>query len=311
MAGRAGRWASRVRRGSTEAGSAATKSEAPSRNAAETRASAADAMAAVAQGQRTAGEEIRRDARFLKAAARRLRFEAGSAWERIAKLQYGTARNGLKGLIKCLQKKRNNTRDQLVASFNRLGQVLAKFFTPDWNWRIVACGLAALVAAVHGFVLRVDDPILNVALSGVHKDVWTLVYVGLGAMVFLASALEESEYSKDDWEEKLQYWNSKARRSEAESKQPVSLLGGLKRRSYGAVGFYALLLLVPIATSCNVLLPEPAVDALRSPAPPYDPHVLGGATTLNHAILLLLVVAFIFPAVWVAGHLMKRRQDAS
>ena len=269
-------------------------------------------MATVAEGQRTAGEAIRRDARVLKAAARRLRFEAGSAWQRIAKLRYGTARNGLKGLIKRLREKRDEKRDHLATSFNRLGRVLAEFCTFSWNCRIVACGVAALVAAVHGFVLRVDDPILNVALSGVHEDVWTLVYVGLGAMVFLASALRRREYSiGDSAEESLHYWNRSVRRIGAESKLPVSFLAGFKRRSRWAVILYGLLLLVPVATSCNWPVSGTALDPLRDlSAPQWNPHFFWGFT-LDCAILLVLVVAFLLPAGWVLCRLAHIPQDAS
>ena len=204
LAGRADRWATKVKRGAGEAGSAATTPESPSSNAVEVRASAAEAMGTVAK-------VVRRDARE--------RFEAAYALPRIAVLRYGTARAGLKCLIMWLREKRGKKRDALATSFNRLGRVLAEFCTFSWNWRVVACGVAALAAAVHGFVARVDDPIMNVALSGVSEDVWTLVYVGLGAMIFLASALQWGEYSIGKSAEKsLRYWIRRARRRGTESK---------------------------------------------------------------------------------------------
>ena len=304
LAGRADQWAVRVKRGVAEAGSAVATPEPRSGKAAEARASAAEAM-------RAAAKAVRRDAKALKAAARELRFEAASALQEIAGLRYETARDGLACLIKCLRKKRDKKRDHLATSFNRLGRVLAKFCTLSWNGQVLACGVAALVAAVHGFIVRVDDPILNVALSGVGEDVWTLVYIGLGAMVFLASALEEKNYSIGKRAEDLRYWNKKARRIGTESKRPVSLLAGLKRRSRLAVFFYVLLLLMVIATSCNAPVPGLALDALRnSAAPPWNPLVLG-VITLDHAILLVLVVAFVLPAGWVLWHLQQVPKDGS
>ena len=307
LAGRADLWAVRVRRGAAEAGSAGATPESRSGKAAEARARAAEAM-------RAAAKAVRRDAKALKAAARELRFEAASALQEIAGLRYETARDGLACLIACLIKKRNKKRGDLATSSNRLGRVLAEFTFP-WNGLVLACGVAALVAAVHGFVVRVDDPILNVALSGVSEDVWTLVYVGLGAMVFLASALKAKEYSiGKQAEESLLYWNKKARRSGTESKRPGSLLAGLKRRSRWAVGCYVLLLLVVllIAMSGNAPVLGPELSALRNPAaPPWNPHVVLGVLTLDRAILLVLLVAFFLPAGWVLWHLLQVRQDGS
>ncbi|MCY4574590.1 MAG: hypothetical protein OXF01_17555 [Gemmatimonadetes bacterium] len=292
----------------------------------EVRASAAEAMGTVAEALRAAAKAVRRDgrelrrdgrelrwnARQLRWNARELRFGAASSLQGIAVLRYGTARVGLKCLIMWLREKRDEKRDHLATSFNRLGRVLAEFFTLSWNGRVVACGFAALAAAVHGFVARVDDPIMNVALSGVSEDVWTLVYVGLGAMVFLASALQWGEFSiGESAEQSLLYWNEKTRRIGTESIRPVSLLDRLKRRSRRAVGCYVLLLLVPIATSCNVPVLGPELVALRNPTtPPGNPH-LWGSLTLDHAILSVLVVAFLFPAVWVRRHLKRMAKDGS
>ena len=295
LARRANRWATEVKKGAGEAGSAATTPESPSSNAVEVRASAAEAMGTVAKA-------VRQDARE--------RFEAAYALPRIAVLRYGTTRAGLKCLIMWLREKRGKRQDALATSFNRLGRVLAEFCTFSWNWRVVACGVAALVAAVHGFVARVDDPIMNVGLSGVSEDVWTLVYVGLGAMIFLASALQWGEYSIESAEKPLRYWIRRARRRTTESKRPLRLLAKLKSRSRWAVVWYSLLLLVPIATSCNVQVLGPELVALRHPAtPPWNPHVLG--VPLDHAILVVLVVAFVLPAGWVLWCLQQMPEDGS
>ena len=284
-------------------GSAATTPESPSGNAVEVRASAAEAMGTVAEALRAAAKAVRRDAKALKA-ARKLRFEAASALQEIAGLRYGTARAGLTCLIMWLDEEFGRKRDHLATSFNRLGRVLAEFCTISWNWRVFFCGFAALVAAVHGFVARVNDPIMNVALSGVSEDVWTLVYVGLGAMIFLASALQWGEYSIGEREEELLCWNEKARRIGTENPNGVCLHANLKSRSHRAVYCYFLLLLVVVVIAVSGDWPwfGPAFNALRNPAtPPSNPHL--GSLTLDHVILLVLVVAFVCPALWILRHL--------
>ena len=314
MAARADRWAVRVRREAVEAGSAVALPESRSGKAAQTQTSAAEVMGTVAEALQAAAKAVRREAKALMASARELQFEARSALQGIAGLRYRIARNGLARLIACLLKEREAQREGLAASFNRLVRVLAEFATSPWNWRVLACGVAVLAAVVHGFVVRVNDPIMNVALSGVSEDVWTLVYVGLGAMVFLASALNAKEYSIGKRaEESLLYWDKKAKRSGTESNRPLSLLAGLKRDSRWAVFWYLFLLLVVVwsATSGSGPVPGPALNALQNPAPPpWNPDVLG-VLTLDHAILLTLVVAFVLPAVWVLWHLKQVPQDGS
>ena len=154
---------------------------------------------------------------------------------------------------------------------------------------------------------------MNVALSGVSEDVWTLVYVGLGAMIFLASALKEEDYSIGESAKKsLLYWNEKARRIGTESKRPVCLLARLKSRSQRAVYCYFLLLLVVfvIAVSGDGPWFGPALNALRnSAAPPWNPHLR--VLTLDHTILLALLFAFLLPAWWVRRHLKHMAKDGS
>jgi len=313
LGGRADRWATRVVKGAAKAGSVATTPESPSNKAVGVRAAATEAMGTVAEGLRRAAKAAQQDATALKAAGRELRFEAACALQRIAGLRYETARDRLACLIASLQEEGRKKRDHLATSFNRFGRVLAKFCTFTWDWRVVACGIAIWVAAVHGFIARVDDPILNVALSGVGEDVWSLVYIGLGAMVFLASALKAKEYSLGKrWEQSLLYWSRTARR-EGKGPKVLSLLTGLKRRSQWAIGCYAFLLLVPVLTAASDVTPVfgPALDALRTPDPPaWNPQVVG-VLTLDYVILLLLLVAFVLPAAWVLWHLTKLPENGS
>ncbi|MDE2783746.1 MAG: hypothetical protein OXK77_12380 [Gemmatimonadota bacterium] len=313
LAGRADRWATRVVKGAAKAGSVATSPESPSNKAAGVRAAATEAMGTVAEALRRAARATQRDATALKAAGRVLRFEAACALQRIAGLRYETVRDRLACLIASLQEEGRKKRDHLATSFNRFGRVLAKFCTFSWDWRVVACGIAIWVAAVHGFIARVDDPILNVALSGVGEDVWSLVYIGLGAMVFLASALKAKEYSLGKrWEQSLLYWSRRARR-EGMGPKALPLLPGLKRRSQWAIGCYAVLLLMVFLTATSYVTPVfgSALDALRTPdPPPWNPQVVG-VLTLDYVILLLLLVAFVLPAAWVLWHLTELPESGS
>lgn len=314
LAGRADRWVAKVKRRAGAEGPDSGAHEAGSGKAAEARANAARTMGTAAGALRAAAKAARWEARALRASTRELRVEAELALQNIARLRYDTVHNALSLLIARLRKGRDARRDHLATSFSRLGRVLASFCTLTWNWRVFACGFAALVAAVHGFVIRVDDPILNVALSGVSEDVWALVYVGLGAIVFLASALEAKEYSIGGRAGgSLLYWNKMARRIRTQSKRPVSLLTGLKRRLQWACRCYVLLLLVIIliATSGELRMLEGLLSALRhQAAPPVNPYAIG-KLNLNYAILLFLLIAFFLPPLWVWSHLKRVPQDGS
>ena len=287
LADRGNAWAAKVKKG-TAAGS---KSEAP----------------------RTASKVVRRDAKALKAAARELRSAAKCTLQRTVELRYWTACNGLTCLIMCLRAARDKKRDGLATSFNCSVRVLAKFCTDPWSWRVFTCGVAVSAAVVHGFIVKVNDPILNVVLAGVSEDVWALVYVGLATMVFLASALEAKKYTINNWlANSLSYWNGSARRSGTESKRSVSLLARLKHRSQGAVVCYVLLLLLVavIALNPNAPVLGAGLDALRnSAAPPRNPQFFGDIT-LDDVILLVLVVFFL-PACWIFRYVSQMAEDRS
>ncbi len=314
LAGQADRWVTKVKTRNAAAGPASGTPGSGIRKAVEARVNAAQAMETVAGALRAAAKALRWEAKALRASTRELRVEAELALQRIARLRYDTVHNALSLLITRLQKERDKRRDHLATSFSRLGRVVASFCTLDLNWRVFACGFAALVAAVHGFVIRVDDSILNVALSGVSEDVWALVYVGLGTMVFLASALEAKEYSMGRRAgDSLRYWKKRSRRIRTQSKRPVFLLTGLKRRLQWACRCYVLLLVVIVLIAMSGELPmlERLLSALRhQAAPPVNPYAMG-RVELNFAILLVLIVAFSLPPLWVWSHLKRVPQDGS
>ena len=140
---------------------------------------------------------------------------------------------------------------------------------------VFVCGLVVVAATIHAFALRVDDSVLNAALFGVQEDVWGLVYIGLGAMIFLASALGEGEYRIGDGIRKqLSYWVPKARRKAgADVGAEHSFFEELQFWLLCAILFYIILLVfvifVAIPPLFDSLLPSLEVfgllEALGSP----------------------------------------------
>ena len=169
---------------------------------------------------------------------------------------------------------------------------------------VFVCGLAVAVATLHAFALRVDAPILNAVLFGVHEDVWALVYIGLGAMVFLASALGEGEYRIGDGiRRQLSYWVPKARRrpgTDARARRH-SYFKGLKCWSLWAIRSYLMLLAVVffIAMLSLECVPSLEVPGLLEALRPSE----ASAAYLCPAFLLGLLVVFGLPVILVRKNL--------
>ena len=163
-------------------------------------------------------------------------------------------------------------------------------------FEVLACGIATAAVVVHGFSLEVNDPALNVVLSGVHEDVWLLVYVGVAAMVFLISALGKAGYEMDEGiEGRLSYWCPKARGRTADV-PPPNVLRSLRGCSLCAAVAHVLLLsmvaLVALDIESRIAGLSPPLDTLREPS--GDP---------NWPFFASLLVTFLLPAPLVLANL--------
>lgn len=176
---------------------------------------------------------------------------------------------------------------------------------------LVVCGLAVVVAVVHAFVVRVDDDTLNVVLFNVHEDVWALVYGGLGAIIFLVSALGDRGFSICDATSKsLDHLTQKTRKSTDADTHAMraKILRRLRSFSIGAVGLYAALLLAVAVVAIDI---GSWLDTLHSNMVRLRDESHGILMAPNQRWLVLLLSLFFLPALQVVAHLppKPRKED--
>ena len=284
----------------------------------ESAATLASRVAEAVEARTGAVAAIRREAKALKAHSKKLSLETRRLLCRMDRKKYETVEEGLGSVASGLHARRRETEGYISRSLRSFTKVLVKFGSLSWvPWKdrrqrdndpkeldpgtVFVCGLVVVAATIHAFALRVDDSVLNAVLFGVHEDVWALVYIGLGAMIFLASALGEGEYRIGDGIRKqLSYWVPKARRKVgADAGAKHSLFEELQFWSLCAILFYILLLVfvafVAFPPLFDSLLPSLEAPGLLEALGPSKKST----AYLCPAFLFGLLALFLLPVILV------------
>ncbi len=160
---------------------------------------------------------------------------------------------------------------------------------------VFLCGIAMVAAVGHGFALRIDEPVLNDMFGlGVHEDLWALVYLGVTAVVFLASALRAEQHRPM----RLTLLYRLASNARSRKRAIKRVLSRVPRNVCGAAGAHALLLALVFVVSIGGLHeggPHEALGQSRAPN-----------AALGDLIRLGFLGAFLLPALVALMNLPRR-----